>query len=300
MGNNTSKKSNIKIVEKKENKEARKYKEKLISLETDITNLNKELELTGQTSTLLMAVVDLGSVNKNNDEPYSIKELKTRKINVIRLLDKFENVFKEFIGYKYKMEKITEQFNTSPDFMKNDSSVINKENRKIYTSYLQKEKELDVVYHFLKSEILDVYEYFRVNVAKLYLLFSEINFTTSDEFKKTISKINFRHLEKYLENEIYQKILLFQNIRVKFSHTPDANTIFRTMNLRKFSTIKETLIQAYELLMWLFEDNKDGMHFNFAKKFISFSDKDFNDTEILEEVYKFNDALVNYDNRSRK
>ena len=217
MGNNTSKKNNIKIVEKKENKEARKHKEKLISLEKDITNLNKELELTGQTSTLLMAVVDLGSVNKKNDEPYSIKELKTRKINVIRLLDKFENVFKEFIGYKYKMEKITEQFNTSPDFMKNDSSVINKENRKIYTSYLQKEKELDVVYHFLKSEILDVYEYFRVNVAKLYLLFSEINFTTSDEFKKTMSKINFRYLEKYLENEIYQKILLFQNIRVKFS-----------------------------------------------------------------------------------
>ena len=300
MGNNTSKKNNIKIVEKKENKEARKHKEKLISLEKDITNLNKELELTGQTSTLLMAVVDLGSVNKKNDEPYSIKELKTRKINVIRLLDKFENVFKEFIGYKYKMEKITEQFNTSPDFMKNDSSVINKENRKIYTSYLQKEKELDVVYHFLKSEILDVYEYFRVNVAKLYLLFSEINFTTSDEFKKTMSKINFRYLEKYLENEIYQKILLFQNIRVKFSHTPDANTIFRTMNLRKFSTIKETLIQAYELLLWLFEDNKDGMHFNFAKKFISLSDKDFNDTEILEEVYKFNEALVNYDNRLRK
>lgn len=296
MGKN----SKLKIVEKKENKDARKYKEKLISLETDITNLNKELELTGQTSTLLMAVIDLGSVNKNNDEPHSIKELKTRKINVIRLLDKFENVFKEFIGYKYKMEKITEQFNTSPDFIKNDSSVINKENRKIYTSYLQKEKELDVVYHFLKSEILDVYEYFRVNVAKLYLLFSEINFTTSDEFKKTISKINFRYLEKYLENEIYQKILLFQNIRVKFSHTPDANTIFRTMNLRKFSTIKETLIQAYELLMWLFEDNKDGMHFNFAKKFISLSDKDFNDNEILEEVYKFNEALVNYDNKLRK
>ena len=271
MSNNTSKKSNIKIVEKKENKEARKHKEKLISLETDITNLNKELELTGQTSTLLMAVIDLGSVNKNNDEPHSIKELKTRKINVIRLLDKFENVFKEFIGYKYKMEKITEQFNTSPDFIKNDSSIINKENRKIYTSYLQKEKELDVVYHFLKSEILDVYEYFRVNVAKLYLLFSDYNFTTSDEFKKTMSKINFRYLEKYLDNEIYQKILLFQNIRVKFSHTPDANIIFRNMNLRKFSTIKETLIQAYELLMWLFEDNKDGMHFNFAKKFISLS-----------------------------
>ena len=72
------------------------------------------------------------------------------------------------------------------------------------------------------------------------------------------------------------------------------------MNLRKFSTIKETLIQAYELLLWLFEDNKDGMHFNFAKKFISLSDKDFNDTEILEEVYKFNEALVNYDNRLRK
>ncbi len=295
MSNNEDKNKikKIKIVEKKDDKDIRIKKEKIISSETDIASLNKELEITGQHSTLLMVLVDLGSTNKMNTDSHSIKELKNRRSNMIKLLDKFENVFKEFISLKYKLEKIETQFNKIPDYLKNQSGILNKDNKKLYDMYLIKEKELDVCFHFLKSEIMDVYEYFRVNVAKLYLLFSDYNFTTMPELKKLVTKINFRYLEEYLDNDVYQKILLLQNIRVKFSHTPDANGIFRNMNLRKFSTIKNTLIEAYDLLLWLFDDNKEKMHIDFAKRFLTLSGKNYSDEEIFEQLTAFNDELLN-------
>ncbi len=295
MSNNEDKNKikKIKVVEKKDDKDIRLKKEKIISSETDIANLNKELEITGQHSTLLMVLVDLGSTNKMNTDSHSIKELKNRRSNIIKLLDKFEKIFKEFISLKYKLEKIETQFNNIPDYLKNESGILNKDNKKLYVMYLVKEKELDVCFHFLKSEIMDIYEYFRVNVAKLYLLFSDYNFTTIPELKKLVTKINFRYLEEYLDNDVYQKILLFQNIRVKFSHTPDANIIFRNMNLRKFSTIKNTLIEAYDLLLWLFDDNKEKMHIDFAKRFLTLSGKNYSDEEIFEQLTAFNDELLN-------
>lgn len=290
----------LKIVEKKEDKDIRLKKEKIIASETDIASLNQELELTGQHSTLLMVLVDLGSTNKRDMDSYSIRELKNRRINIVKLLDKFENVFKEYISLKYKMEKLEDKFSKIPVYLQNDTSIVNRDNLKLYHSYLAKEKELDVCFHFLKSEIMDVYEYFRVNVAKLYLLFSDYNFTTIQELKKLITKINFRYLEEYLDNTIYQKILLFQNIRVKFSHTPDANGIFRTMNLRKFSTIKNTLVEAYDLLLWLFEDNKEKMHTDFAKRFLLLNGKNYSDEEIFEQLTAFNEHFLNVNTNIKK
>ena len=283
----------IKIVEKKDEKESRKNKEKTISLETDVSNLNKELELTGQHSTLLMILVDLGSTNKNITESYTIRELKNRKQNLIKSLDRVEKVFMEFINTKYKLDKIENNYSKIPDYLRNDSTLINKENKKLYNLYLKLEKDLDVAFHFLKSEILDVYEYFRVNVAKLYLIFSDYNFTSIPDLKKVISKINFRYLEEYLQYDVYQKILLFQNIRVTFSHIPDAKVLFRNMNLRKFSTIKNTLLEAYDMLLWIFEDNREKMNLDFAKRFLTITEKNYTDEEIIKQLEEFNETLLN-------
>ena len=283
----------IKIVEKKDEKESRKNKEKTISLETDVSNLNKELELTGQHSTLLMILVDLGSTNKNITESYTIRELKNRKQNLIKSLDRVEKVFMEFINTKYKLDKIENNYSKIPDYLRNDSTLINKENKKLYNLYLKLEKDLDVAFHFLKSEILDVYEYFRVNVAKLYLIFSDYNFTSIPDLKKVISKINFRYLEEYLQYDVYQKILLFQNIRVTFSHIPDAKVLFRNMNLRKFSTIKNTLLEAYDMLLWIFEDNREKMNLDFAKRFLTITGKNYTDEEIIKQLEEFNETLLN-------
>lgn len=283
----------IKIVEKKDEKENRKTKEKTISLETDVSNLNKELELTGQHSTLLMILVDLGSTNKNITESYTIRELKNRKQNLIKSLDRVEKVFKEFINTKYKLDKIENNYSKIPDYLRDDSSLNTKENKKLYNLYLKLEKDLDVAFHFLKSEILDVYEYFRVNVAKLYLIFSDYNFTSIPDLKKVISKINFRYLEEYLQYDVYQKILLFQNIRVTFSHIPDAKVLFRNMNLRKFSTIKNTLLEAYDMLLWIFEDNREKMNLDFAKRFLTITGKNYTDEEIIKQLEEFNETLLN-------
>lgn len=284
----------IKIVEKKDEKESRKNKEKTISLETDVSNLNKELELTGQHSTLLMILVDLGSTNKNITESYTIRELKNRKQNLIKSLDRVEKVFMEFINTKYKLDKIENNYSKIPDYLRDDSSLNTKENKKLYSSYLKLEKDLDVAFHFLKNEILDVYEYFRVNVAKLYLIFSDYNFTSIPDLKKVISKINFRYLEEYLQYDVYQKILLFQNIRVTFSHIPDAKVLFRNMNLRKFSTIKNTLIEAYDMLLWIFEDNREKMNLDFAKRFLTITGgKNYTDEEIIKQLEEFNETLLN-------
>lgn len=283
----------IKIVEKKDEKENRKTKEKTISLETDVSNLNKELELTGQHSTLLMILVDLGSTNKNITESYTIRELKNRKQNLIKSLDRVEKVFKEFINTKYKLDKIENNYSKIPDYLRDDSSLNTKENKKLYNLYLKLEKDLDVAFHFLKSEILDVYEYFRVNVAKLYLIFSDYNFTSIPDLKKVISKINFRYLEDYLQYDVYQKILLFQNIRVTFSHIPDAKVLFRNMNLRKFSTIKNTLLEAYDMLLWIFEDNREKMNLDFAKRFLTITGKNYTDEEIIKQLEEFNETLLN-------
>lgn len=283
----------IKIVEKKDEKENRKNKEKTISLETDVASLNKELELTGQNSTLLMLLVDLGSNNKNIQDSYTIQELKNRKQNLIKSIDRVEKVFKEFINAKYKLDKIEKEFLNIPDYLRNDSTLITKENRKLYNLYQKLEKDLDISFHFLKSEILDVYEYFRVNVAKLYLIFSDYNFTSIPDLKKVISKVNFRYLEEYLQYDVYQKILLFQNIRVTFSHIPDAKVLFRNMNLRKFSTIKNTLIESYDMLLWIFEDNREKMILDFAKRFLTLTGKNYTDAEIVKQLEEFNETLLN-------
>ena len=283
----------IKIVEKKDEKESRKNKEKTISLETDVSNLNKELELTGQHSTLLMILVDLGSTNKNITDSYTIRELKNRKQNLIKSLDRVEKVFKEFINTKYKLDKIEKEFLNIPDYLRDDSTLITKENKKLYNLYQKLEKDLDTSFHFLKSEILDVYEYFRVNVAKLYLIFSDYNFTSIPDLKKVISKVNFRYLEEYLQYDVYQKILLFQNIRVTFSHIPDAKVLFRNMNLRKFSTIKNTLIESYDMLLWIFEDNREKMILDFAKRFLTLTGKNYTDDEIVKQLEEFNETLLN-------
>lgn len=283
----------IKIVEKKDEKENRKNKEKTISLETDVASLNKELELTGQNSTLLMLLVDLGSNNKNIQDSYTIQELKNRKQNLIKSIDRVEKVFKEFINAKYKLDKIEKEFLNIPDYLRDDSTLITKENKKLYNLYQKLEKDLDISFHFLKSEILDVYEYFRVNVAKLYLIFSDYNFTSIPDLKKVISKVNFRYLEEYLQYDVYQKILLFQNIRVTFSHIPDAKVLFRNMNLRKFSTIKNTLIESYDMLLWIFEDNREKMILDFAKRFLTLTGKNYTDDEIVKQLEEFNETLLN-------
>lgn len=283
----------IKIVEKKDEKENRKNKEKTISLETDVASLNKELELTGQNSTLLMLLVDLGSNNKNIQDSYTIQELKNRKQNLIKSIDRVEKVFKEFINAKYKLDKIEKEFLNIPDYLRDDSTLITKENKKLYNLYQKLEKDLDISFHFLKSEILDVYEYFRVNVAKLYLIFSDYNFTSIPDLKKVISKVNFRYLEEYLQYDVYQKILLFQNIRVTFSHIPDAKVLFRNMNLRKFSTIKNTLIESYDMLLWIFEDNREKMILDFAKRFLTLTGKNYTDAEIVKQLEEFNETLLN-------
>ena len=283
----------IKIVEKKDEKENRKNKEKIISLETDVASLNKELESTSQNSTLLMLLVDLGSNNKNTIDQYSIQELKNRKQNLIKSIERVEKVFKEFINTKYKLDKIEKEFLDIPDYLRNDSVLNTKGNKKLYSLYLKLEKDLDISFHFLKSEILDVYEYFRVNVAKLYLIFSDYNFTSIPDLKKVISKVNFRYLEEYLQYDVYQKILLFQNIRVTFSHIPDAKVLFRNMNLRKFSTIKNTLIESYDMLLWIFEDNREKMNLDFAKRFLTLTGKNYTDEEIIKQLEEFNETLLN-------
>ena len=51
------------------------------------------------------------------------------------------------------------------------------------------------------------------------------------------------------------------------------------MNAIQQPTIKNTLIEVYDMLLWIFEDNREKMNLDFSKRFLTITGKNYLDTD---------------------